>query len=69
MFDMQFAGRFAEAGYHQDRCDQRPGHIFTPLGQQLFQENVQADEAPQPQCQPGIAKVAQVFQTHAFEIH
>ncbi len=34
----------------------------------MFEENVQPHQAPQSQCQPGVAEVAQSLQTHTFEI-
>ncbi len=65
---VQFAGGIAQPPEHQHRGHQRPGNLFPPLRQGLFQKAIQFQSAQQLQPQPGAAELPAALHTNALHI-
>src|SRR5437870_44152 len=66
--DVQFARRLAQPGEHEHARHRRPRHRFTPFRQELCQQVVEAQRAPERPPEPYVAEGTPAFQPDALEL-
>jgi len=65
--EVEFAGRLTEAGQHQDRHHGRPGDRLPTRGQELLQQGIELQRAPEQPAEPHIAEGAPPLHAHAVQ--